>query len=391
MIQLLIIVAVILLFYVAIPVAGAFAVRGEWRKFRRRLLDASLLPEVPYTARNDSDEEVTAGVFRAFGTLEALQGQDRIWIRTRTRSVAVDMAGVKVYLLSSSLYSGSEVDETRPGSSISDESPTIVKWERVTTLPEGSGVFVAGRLLVRSGRPVFVAAADAPLTVVFFDGRPSTFLDRAIWSARQRNEYWNQLTPGSIAAGSLTLMILAYIFAQGAPISLPAIVAVTASAVPLLPFLPPGVGLYFLYRNLWHRGRFLRAQRDILRLPLRYFAGSEAVRALLPNGAVYRRRPVSDPEALELAKAGAACYTNPIRSEQAETFAIAFGEERGAELVRPDDPLAGFAVYAGSPESMALQCSRRARLLEVLSGIALFIGLFGNWYLAILVISTLLP
>ena len=36
---------------------------------------------------------------------------------------------------------------------------------------------------------------------------------------------------------------------------------------PIAPFLPPAVGFYYLYRKYWMRGRVLRAQRDIIRLP----------------------------------------------------------------------------------------------------------------------------
>ena len=46
------------------------------------------------------------------------------------------------------------------------------------------------------------------------------------------------------------------------------------AAAPVAPFLPPGVALYYLYRYFWKMARRLRAERDLLRLPLRYFPGS---------------------------------------------------------------------------------------------------------------------
>ena len=61
----------------------------------------------------------------------------------------------------------------------------------------------------------------------------------------------------------------------------------------MLPFLPPGLPLFFLYRFLWRKGRFSRAERDILRLPMRYFSSGEGLledRAPLPDGGDYTMR-----------------------------------------------------------------------------------------------------
>ena len=50
----------------------------------------------------------------------------------------------------------------------------------------------------------------------------------------------------------------------------------------------PGFPLYFAYRSYWKRARLMRAQRDVIRLPLRYFPpsadGNRGKRAtLLPD------------------------------------------------------------------------------------------------------------
>lgn len=410
MYQLAVVVAAIVLFYGAIPAAGAFFVRNEWRRFRRRLLSASLEPDVS-TARlgRHLDGNKPVGRFRAFGTLEAIQGNSRIWIRTSSRSVSAAMSGVRVYMLSSSLYSGSDADQTLPGSPISDESPTAVRWERVSSLPEGSGVFIAGELSAHAGQLEFAGTRDSPLLVVFFDGNPETFLDRAIWSARQRNEYWNQFTPVSVAIGSLGLFILAYLFSRSPDVLSAALVAVTGGLVPLYPFLPPGVLLYFAYRRLWHTARYLRAQRDILRLPVRYLAAVGGDSATLPDGSLFQKKSVDYEEAEALIRAGAQFRRRPpsrllaragvgdsagggfpaVGAGSRERRFVAYGESRNGRLHKSDDPLVGFYVYTGDAEAVARWCARRARIYELISAASFFVGLFANWYLAVVLISLL--
>jgi hypothetical protein len=64
----------------------------------------------------------------------------------------------------------------------------------------------------------------------------------------------------------------------------------TASLLPLLIFIPPGILLFFLFRRLWKRGRILRAERDLLQLPLRYFDSVQdrnTVESPLPDGETF--------------------------------------------------------------------------------------------------------
>jgi hypothetical protein len=43
-----------------------------------------------------------------------------------------------------------------------------------------------------------------------------------------------------------------------------------SGAIPILPFAPPGLALFFAYHKFWRRALASRTSRDQLRLPLRY-------------------------------------------------------------------------------------------------------------------------
>ena len=93
-------------------------------------------------------------------------------------------------------------------------------------------------------------------------------------SGRQRNEFMNSVTLPSVAIGALLLVLLAFSLLAVPEFRLIALVALTAGLAPISPFLPPGFPLYFGYRSYWKKARLMRAQRDVIRLPLRYFPPS---------------------------------------------------------------------------------------------------------------------
>ena len=41
------------------------------------------------------------------------------------------------------------------------------------------------------------------------------------------------------------------------------------SFLPIIPFFPPGIIFYFLFKRFWRNARYLRGDRDLLKLPLR--------------------------------------------------------------------------------------------------------------------------
>ena len=62
--------------------------------------------------------------------------------------------------------------------------------------------------IFRVGRAVFSGNRKNPLIVIIYDGESRTLLERSISCGRQKNEYWNFLTPWSIAAGGIVSLLL---------------------------------------------------------------------------------------------------------------------------------------------------------------------------------------
>ncbi len=250
------------LFYVIVPGFGAFAVRKQWRIFRRQMLDRAVLPVLSYRGvrEHEGSELQMLGSYRFYGALEAIEDDNIIWLRSGSLSVAVEMRDVRLYMLPTEEF-GVTVQEA--GGELPDRTPSVLRWQRMTSLTEGSKMYVAGSVARKDGRAVFLASRSDPLLVLMYDGPDDTVVRRAIWCGRQRNEYWNQLTPLSLAGGILTLTVLAYLAIRPPFDSLSAVLASVGALLPMLPLAPPGVALFFAYRYLWKEGRYRRARRDL--------------------------------------------------------------------------------------------------------------------------------
>lgn len=403
--QLAIVIVVATMFYALIPGVGAVAARTRWRRFRERVIEASRMPIVSYRQVNASStfpEHSRIGHYRCFGALEAIEDDNIVWVRDGRSSFACNMRNETLFLLATEGGGEQEAPfSNRLG--LTAEPPTAVRWEALSSLPEGTGMFIAGPLYAEGGKALFQSTPDDKLLVVLYDGEPETVLRRCIESGRQRNEYWNQLTPISLAAGALALLLTAYLLVQQPLLRLPAIIAAGLGVAPLLPMLPPGVPLFFLYRRLWRRGRELRAERDVLRLPLRFFqlGGEEASvdAATLPDGERYCGQAVSGEVADALLEAGAAYEQLPfaVASGRSSVELYAFGRPREqaegvqAPLEPPADPMVDLVVVAGGhPARLAQQCQRRAQRLELTAVATLGAAMIMNLYLALLVISRII-
>jgi hypothetical protein len=383
---------VALMFFVLIPGIGAFTVRSQWRVFRRRVQECSLYPILRYANLAEADGE--RGCFRALGELEAFQGHNRLWLNTGSFTVEADLSGVKLYLLPS-LIPGRQRDEALP-----DEAPAVAPWDRIFSLPSGMKLFVGGRLFLEGGRGVFRSQPREPLLVVFYDGEPRSILARAVWGGRQRNEYWNQLTLASLLTGFFCLALLAYMAlrtAQTALPGLPGLVALSLALAPVAPFLPPGVALYFLYRFFWKRARRLRAERDLLRLPLRHFPLEQRERACsgerrveLATGETYLMSSSSDLGVEgELVQRG--CSVRGKDAGPACLFgALDPGGPDGRLVRTPEDPLAELVRVPGDPVRLAESCNRSAYVLELASAASFALGTGGNLFLILLILRLLL-
>ncbi len=382
----LIIFSVCALFYLIIPGLGAFHVRSRWREFRRRIVDSTLLPRISYN-RLVQEVEGYLGEFRFFGSLEAMQGDDTVWVRSGKISLSVDLAGVHVYLLPSFSHAENEGIVERNEEALPDEMPQRLPWSQVFNLSEGTSVYVSGPLFLQRGQAVFRPSERHELTVVFYDGEEESVLRRSIWGGRQRNEYWNNFTPVSLIAGTLALLFIAYNFFRAQSALIPAVLALGLSTSPVLPFLPPGLLLFFLYRYFWKNGRLSRAERDILRLPMRYFSsksGSLVERATLPDGGEYTMRSFKNKDtALESMDKQKIRSTSLLEANDVSAKRCFVFRSDGS------DPMAETLLIPGHPLELAALCVRRARLYEWSSvgsfllcyaiNMVLILLLFGLW------------
>ncbi len=269
-------------FYAIIPLAGAFSVRKKWRIFRRRIIDASICRDVTYSVP-DRKLNGLSDVFRFTGELQAIQEDSTIWLNNGKVTVRAEMNGIDLYLLPASPAVGNEdqTDENKPGLAL--EMPSFIRWESVYSLAQGTGFFISGEIHVENGTPVFRHSEENPLLVIIYDGSRDSILQRSIWNGRQINEYWNHLTPFALMAGSFFLFVIAFIAYNRPDLGDFSIKTGILSLLPVIPFFPPGIVFYFLYRKFWKAGRYLRGERDLLILKLKSSncEGSEKIRSYI--------------------------------------------------------------------------------------------------------------
>jgi hypothetical protein len=353
-----------LLFYMLIPGIGAFYIRSSWRKFRRLLTEAATYCPLGYRELREVEQRSAPDnrLYRFFGHLQAMQGDNTIWISDGKVSISARVARVPVYILSSQsswFESGFREYPLQP--------PRKVVWEKISSLPEYTNIFLSGNLEWEQNRGVFKSAADHPLLVIIYEGKAQEMLIRAAWSGRQKNEYWNPFTPGALALGSFSLFIYCYILLRFPQQLLPAVVALSLSVVPLVPFLPPAVLFYYFYRGFWKRGRVLRAQRDLIRMPLIHFDVDSSIlrqSVRLKTGEKYKMRRFQSLEKLkEEVDTASAHFIQPALPEHLlNNEYYLFSDEH---LRRPRDPMAEFIIVPGSPFQLLSECEKRAVQYEL--------------------------
>ena len=366
--------AIAALWYFVIPIVGAFAVRRTWRVFRTRFDELRLAPILDYRSACALDAQ--GSVFRFFGGFESTGGQT-LWIRSGSMTIPVELTGAKVFLLPME-------EKNRIGEA--ESVPRTIKWDQVSELSEGARIFVGGTARLRDGRPRFESTKEDPLLVILYDGHERSLLMRAVSAGRQKNEYWNPVTPYSLALGIFSELLMALSFANRPAFSAAFSAALTAAFGPLIPFLPPGVLLTAFASGVWRRGRAYRALRDLIKLPLRHLPSGTG-ETVLPDGSRYGVRRLEE-------ERFAACIDGipklPPEAEHTsarETWycygALPEGNrEEVPPVSEPDDPSAVFAAVPGDPERLSRQYSAQARLFELASAAAFTGGLIVNAALA---------
>jgi len=266
-------VAIAGVFFLAIPGAGAFLVRRRWRVFRRALLLARDAQPISYGKRHVLGPEELR---RLAGRLEAIQSDRTIWIGDSSFSVMVDLEGVPVFVLPHP----SAKDESQQ-----DETPRVLYWKDLSALAEGTSFFVCGTVVDDQGTIRFRGGPGGTPLVMIHEGGDDDLerlLRRAMWSGRQRNEYWNHGTPISLIGGFLAETLWAVNLIGVSRLN--TVIALVFALIPALPLFPPGVVAFYWYRRVWRGARRIRARRDLLHLE-----GKETERRSRLNRAALRR------------------------------------------------------------------------------------------------------
>jgi hypothetical protein len=346
--------AAALIFYLLIPVAGAFRLRGQWRRFRQRVAQLSAAPVLRYgdLAAAEREGRKIAGRFRLYGTVEALEGPDRVWVRGKNVSALVDLSKAPLYVSS-------------PGPA---EAGTIerLSWGSVSSVLEGTSIFVGGQLELEEGKPVFVEAPEELLVAVCHDSDEKRLISRLVAAGRAQNEYWNYPTIISLALGVAAIAGILLLSMTSTFSTLRALIFL-AGALPIMPFAPPGLALFFAYHRLWRQGIALRAARDLFRLPLKH---SGARRELAPE---------------EEAPEGSTSLGAPQRGGP--------GEGQGRTLFSPadpEDPSAETFVVTGDPETLARRVELEAGLFVAAAGLSFALAVAVNFALAFAIWRTFL-
>ena len=104
--------------------------------------------------------------------------------------------------------------------------------------------------------------------VIFYNCRDTDLPREIISGARTRGEYWNSITPVSLFIGVLSLVYIAAFHLGRPAYHLTVITALVAVFIPILPVIPPGLLLTFMYRRLAQDARKLKAGWELFKFGL---------------------------------------------------------------------------------------------------------------------------
>jgi hypothetical protein len=195
---------------------------------------------------------------------------------------------------------------------------------------------------------------------------------QAIRAGRDKNEYWNAVTPYALIAGALSLIYIAISFLSRPAFRLTSITAFIAVFIPLFPMLPPGILFTLLYRHLWWQARVFRAYRDLARLPLRYLSPGEES-CILPGGERYCLIRCPSLEKNDIPK------LIPEQEKRKKEMWYVCGTLENDQLPhKPKDCFAVYGILPGAPEILARRYTIKAYTLEIISWLALIFGISLN-------------
>lgn len=349
--------------YGLVPLAGAFFIRRSWRAFRRyfnELRCAPLLDYTQYTATGNGQQ-----LYRFIGNFESVTDAQTLWVQNPALTVPINLKKARIYLLPGEDGSELEIPYNSEGN-----TPERIRWNKLAALSDGAKVFVGGCLAEKGSFREFSSNKDIPLMVIIYDGDDRTLVPRAIQAGRQKNEYWNPLTPFTLALGIFCQLVLVLHYYTRTVYQLSAVCALVSVFTPLIPFIPPGVLFTSLYRRAWQHSREFRAYRDLVRLPLRYPEPESLGYGKESYGFIEIEEPI--PEELQrmiLAPPPGGNYQHIVRWR---LYGILMEKCKERTIPGPShDPMIIYGMVPGDPEKLSVSYALAARRMEYIS-----LGLF---------------
>jgi len=382
---LLVIIALVIFWYGIVPFAGAIFNRRKWKMFRQRFDEIRLRPILDYRIYRQLEKD--KNMFRFIGGFESITDRKTLWIQGENLTIPVSLADAHIYLLP--IQKGESVPDTLdPG----EDAPEQINWSHATMLTEGTKVYVGGALVFRDEQWIFVSSKEAPLTVIFFDGPDRSLTSRAISAGRHRNEYWNGVTPYSLAIGVLCQIRIALSYLHRPAFRPMLITAIIAMFIPLFPMIPPGILFTTIFRRLSWQARKFMAYSDLARLPLRYLTqlpDSGWQGSQLPNGETYGMICRDSPP--EAAPEGNIPPLIPGLTKSRNKTWYIFGVLNGADEipVEPSDPFATYGVLPENPDLLSRRYKIISYTLDIVSWIILLLGIGVNIYFIRLILILL--
>ncbi len=378
----LVILSIAALWYGIIPVIGAFWVRRNWRQFRNRFDNLRLSSLLNYGLYQEPESQ--GKLFRFLGGLESITDDQTLWVRNSDITIPVDLKRAHIYLLP--MAEGELLNSTGSG----NVSPERIRFNRVSSLTEGAKVYIGGILDIKNDRLTFISTKEHPLLIIFYDGSDRSLSIRTIQAGRHKNEYWNGLTPYSLAFGAFFELIYSFNFIARPAFRLTLIFAILAMFGPLFPLIPPGILFTNLYSRLWRQARMFRAYRDLFRLPLKYLPPGKS-EGLLPNGERYGFFAY-DVLPSWVQEDDMSSLPSELKERNPGKWYV-FGALTGNQDVPlgiPKDPLATFSAFPDEPEKLARGYAAKAHGLEIFSCILFALGIGLNCLFIILIVYMLL-
>ena len=354
----------LVIWYGLIPIAGALFSRYKWSQFRRRFDELRLNPLLDYRQYRRIGGE--GGVFRFTGGIESITDGHTLWVKGDNLTIPVSLANTQSWLLPMQEEDGIP------------EVPERIRWNHISTLTEGAKVFVGGLLTTQDNRLSFVSTKERPLMVIFYDCPDDTLTDGIIRAGRIRNEYWNSVTPISLAIGVLSQVYIAASFLNRPAFRLTVISALIALFVPVLPWFPPGLLFTVLYRRLaWYAENF-GSYRDLTRLPLRYLAtGQES--SILYTGEKYGfKKYDSLPAGVKEGTLPFLLGKQSKKGKYSQWFVYGVLNGNDSPPEKSKDPFVSFGVLPADPHLLARRYAIAAMVLEILAWAVLILGVAVN-------------